>query len=494
MRERRLRVPPRRAVAVRVRARAALGDRRQRRRHVQRRRGGAGDRRQARRLLVVGVGLRRRARVTPMTEEHPFNNRTIYGATKIAGEQFFRAFNEQHGLDYVGLRYMNIYGPRMDYKGTYVSVIMKVLDRIEAGEPPVIFGDGSQAYDFVHVADVARANILALKSDATDEFFNVGMGVRDDDQRARRAAARSSPAPTSSPSTGRRSRSFVTHRVGSTEKAEQLLGFRASDPARGGPRVGRSRGARRDQRVAAGVGEDPDRAAAVRAGGAARGPAAARERLGRPGAVRRGVRAAASASYTGAPHAVATTSCTTRAAPDRRGARRRAGRRGDRPRVHVGLDRERRRVHGRDAGVLRRRPRRRTTSTSRSSSRSSPSAPSAIIAVHLFGLSRGHRRRSSSSRGGTGSGSSRTRPARSARWYRGRHVGTLRRRRRFSFHPRKSITTGEGGMVTTTDDGDRRRSRARCATTAPQRADAGRRRGRTRSCSPTSRASASTTG
>ena len=116
--------------------------------------------------------------VTPMTEEHPFNNRTMYGATKIAGEQFFRAFYEQHGLDYVGLRYMNIYGPRMDYKGTYVSVIMKVLDRIDAGEPPLIMGDGSQAYDFVHVVDVARANVLALKSDATDMFFNVGTGIK----------------------------------------------------------------------------------------------------------------------------------------------------------------------------------------------------------------------------------------------------------------------------------------------------------------------------
>ena len=114
----------------------------------------------------------------PMTEEHPFNNRTMYGATKIAGEQFFRAFYEQHGLDYVGLRYMNIYGPRMDYKGTYVSVIMKVLDRIDQGLPPLIFGDGSQSYDFIHVHDVARANILALKSNATDEFFNIGMGAK----------------------------------------------------------------------------------------------------------------------------------------------------------------------------------------------------------------------------------------------------------------------------------------------------------------------------
>src|SRR5579871_3103635 len=115
---------------------------------------------------------------TPMTEDHPFNNRTLYGATKIAGEQFYRAMNEQHGLDYVGLRYMNVYGPRMDYLGTYVSVIMKVLDRIDAGERPTVFGDGSQAYDFVHVSDVARANILALKSKATDSFYNVGTGVK----------------------------------------------------------------------------------------------------------------------------------------------------------------------------------------------------------------------------------------------------------------------------------------------------------------------------
>ena len=102
---------------------------------------------------------------TPMTEDHPFNNRTMYGATKITGEQFCRVMYEQHKLPYVGLRYMNVYGPRMDYKGTYVSVIMKVLDRIDQGQPPVIFGDGSQAYDFVHVTDVARANILSMEAD-----------------------------------------------------------------------------------------------------------------------------------------------------------------------------------------------------------------------------------------------------------------------------------------------------------------------------------------
>lgn len=166
---------------------------------------------------------------TPMTEEHPFNNRTMYGATKIAGEQFFRAIYEQHKLPYVGMRYMNIYGPRMDYKGTYVSVIMKVLDRIEQGQRPVIYGDGSQAYDFIHVVDAARANILAMQSDVADEFFNVGTGIKTTirelvemllDITGSKLEPEYRPEETS----------FVTHRVGSTEKAERLLGFHATTP------------------------------------------------------------------------------------------------------------------------------------------------------------------------------------------------------------------------------------------------------------------------
>ena len=173
--------------------------------------------------------------VTPMTEDHPFNNRTMYGATKIAGEQFFRSFFEQHGLDYVGLRYMNVYGPRMDDKGAYVSVIMKVLDRIERDLPPVIFGDGSQSYDFVHVDDVARANILALKSDATDECVNIGMGVKTsiDELVAQLLTLTGSRlVPEYQPE----EQMFVTHRVGSTEKAERLLGFVAQVPLEEGLR------------------------------------------------------------------------------------------------------------------------------------------------------------------------------------------------------------------------------------------------------------------
>lgn len=164
---------------------------------------------------------------TPMSEAHPFNNRTMYGATKIAGEQFFRAFNEQQKLDYVGLRYMNIYGPRMDYKGTYVSVIMKVLDRIDQGLPPLIFGDGSQAYDFIHVEDVARANILALKSAATDEFFNVGMGVKTTINELTSMLLEITGSDLK-PEYRPQEQMFVTHRVGSTEKAEQSLGFCAN--------------------------------------------------------------------------------------------------------------------------------------------------------------------------------------------------------------------------------------------------------------------------
>lgn len=119
----------------------------------------------------------------PMTEDHPFNNTTFYGATKIAGEQLCRAtYHRAKGsgrpFDYVGLRYMNVYGSRQDYRGAYVSVIMKMLDRLDHGLPPIVYGEGSQAYDFIYVSDCARANICALKADATDTFYNVGSGVK----------------------------------------------------------------------------------------------------------------------------------------------------------------------------------------------------------------------------------------------------------------------------------------------------------------------------
>lgn len=114
----------------------------------------------------------------PMDEDHPFNNKNFYGATKIAGEAMLRAFHHRYGLNYVGLRYMNVYGPRQDYHGAYIAVIMKMLDAIDKGDGPTILGDGSEAFDFVAVEDCGKANVCAMKSEATDRSYNVGTGKR----------------------------------------------------------------------------------------------------------------------------------------------------------------------------------------------------------------------------------------------------------------------------------------------------------------------------
>lgn len=114
----------------------------------------------------------------PMSEDHPFNNKNFYGATKIAGEVMMRSFHHRYGLNFIGLRYMNVYGPRQDYHGAYIAVIMKMLDAIDNGEAPTIFGDGSEAFDFVAVEDCARANVCAMKADSVDRFYNVGTGQR----------------------------------------------------------------------------------------------------------------------------------------------------------------------------------------------------------------------------------------------------------------------------------------------------------------------------
>lgn len=114
----------------------------------------------------------------PMDEEHPFNNKNFYGATKIAGEAMLRAFHHRYSLNYVGLRYMNVYGPRQDYHGAYIAVIMKMLDAIDKGDSPTIMGDGSEAFDFVAVEDCGLANVCAMRADTTDRFYNVGTGKR----------------------------------------------------------------------------------------------------------------------------------------------------------------------------------------------------------------------------------------------------------------------------------------------------------------------------
>jgi UDP-glucose 4-epimerase len=110
-------------------------------------------------------------------QHHPYNNRTLYGAAKVFDEGLLRSFYEMYGLDYVVLRYFNVYGPRMDIYGAYTEVFIRWMERIIAGKPPLIFGDGSQTMDFIYVEDIARANILAAQADVTDEVFNVASGV-----------------------------------------------------------------------------------------------------------------------------------------------------------------------------------------------------------------------------------------------------------------------------------------------------------------------------
>jgi UDP-glucose 4-epimerase len=172
----------------------------------------------------------------PMTEEHPFNNQNFYGATKIAGEAMAHAYFHRYGLRFVGLRYMNVYGPRQDYRGAYIAVIMKMLDSIDRGEPLVIYGDGSQAYDFVYVADCGRANVCAMKADSTDRFYNVGTGIRTTIKQLAEALLevtgsdveiRYEPEGVS----------FVRNRIGSTALAERELGFRAEVDLRDGLRA-----------------------------------------------------------------------------------------------------------------------------------------------------------------------------------------------------------------------------------------------------------------
>lgn len=114
----------------------------------------------------------------PTTERHhPYNNRTLYGASKVWNEGLLRSFNDMYGLPYVALRYFNVYGARMDIHGAYTEVLIRWMDRILEGKPPIIFGDGKDTMDFVYVEDIARSNMLAMKSDASDEVFNVASGT-----------------------------------------------------------------------------------------------------------------------------------------------------------------------------------------------------------------------------------------------------------------------------------------------------------------------------
>lgn len=163
----------------------------------------------------------------PMTEDHPFNNKNFYGATKICGEAMLRAFHHRYGLDYVGLRYMNVYGPRADYKGAYIAVIMKMLDAIDRGEGPTILGDGSEAFDFVAVEDCGRANVKAMQADTSDRFYNVGTGIRTSLKELAERIVRLTGCTKGINYAPRSQATLVRNRIGSAQRAKEEIGFEA---------------------------------------------------------------------------------------------------------------------------------------------------------------------------------------------------------------------------------------------------------------------------
>jgi UDP-glucose 4-epimerase len=166
------------------------------------------------------------ADIFPTKEDHhPYNNRTWYGASKIMLEGLLRSFNDMYGFDYVAFRYFNVYGPRMDLHGRYTEVLVRWMDRIAAGEPPLILGDGSTTMDFIYIDDIARANVLGLASDVSDEIFNVASGTETSLNDLAAALLRvmgSNLVPEYGPE---RKVNPVQRRLADTSKAERLLGF-----------------------------------------------------------------------------------------------------------------------------------------------------------------------------------------------------------------------------------------------------------------------------
>lgn len=165
----------------------------------------------------------------PMTEDHPYNNKNFYGATKIAGEAMATAFNDRYGLQVIGLRYMNVYGPHQDQTAAYTGVIPIMLNKIDANEAPTINGDGSQAYDFIYVEDVAKCNVKALQSDIPFGFYNVGTEIQtsikelcDTILRLKKSDLKVNYKPYSADD----ARALVQNRIGSRAKAENELDFK----------------------------------------------------------------------------------------------------------------------------------------------------------------------------------------------------------------------------------------------------------------------------
>ena len=170
----------------------------------------------------------------PMEEDHPFNNQNFYGATKICGEAMLRAFYHRYKLNFVGLRYMNVYGPRQDYHGAYIAVIMKMLDAIDRGQSPTIMGDGSEAFDFVAVEDCGLANVCAMKSEAVDQFYNVGTGKRTSLKELAEILITLTGCEKPISYAPRSQATLVRNRIGSPKKASDEIGFTANIDLREG--------------------------------------------------------------------------------------------------------------------------------------------------------------------------------------------------------------------------------------------------------------------
>ena len=159
---------------------------------------------------------------------HPYGNRTWYGAAKLMLEGLLRSFNDMYGLPYVALRYFNVYGPRMDIEGKYTEVLIRWMERLDTGQPPLIYGDGSQTMDFVYVDDAARATILALASNVSDEVFNVASGVETSLNELAAALSHVMNVRRASEHALARTVNAVTRRLAATERAERMLGFTAA--------------------------------------------------------------------------------------------------------------------------------------------------------------------------------------------------------------------------------------------------------------------------
>ena len=171
----------------------------------------------------------------PITESHhPYNNRTLYGAAKTFNEGLLRSFQQMYGLNYVALRYFNVYGPRMDICGVYTEVLIRWMERIAAGEPPLIFGPGDQTMDFVEVRDVARANILAAKAEVTDEVFNVASGTETSLNQLADILLRVMNSGLRPEHLPERKVNPVQRRLADIAKAQRLLGFKAMIPLEAG--------------------------------------------------------------------------------------------------------------------------------------------------------------------------------------------------------------------------------------------------------------------